>query len=109
MYRTRPASCVGAPAAFGGTIAGVNCGPGGSNGFQGVAFDGQTFTLGTFTTQELPVITLLSIVPIPAAVPEPGTAGLLAIGFLLTALSRMRWRPRSAPAAISRGGIRRLP
>ena len=70
--------CIGATAAFGGTIDGTNCGAGGSIGYNAV--DGVTFT-----TNQLPQVTLISSVttPTPAAAPEPGTLTLSALAALL--------------------------
>jgi hypothetical protein len=79
--------CVGATAAFGGTIAGTNCGGGGSIGYNEV--DGMTFT-----TNQLPQVTLISSVttPTPAAAPEPGTLTLSAPAVLLILLGTFRGR-----------------
>ena len=71
--------CVGAAAAFGGTIAGVNCGPGGSTGY--IFFAGGSFA----ETNELQQIRLVDSVttPAPAAAAEPGTLPLFASALIL--------------------------
>jgi hypothetical protein len=86
-YSTDPftgqVACVGGPALSGGIVGTVNC-AGGS--FNGVYY---TFSpVNVVVTRELPQMTLLSIVtdPSPAAAPEPGTATLFALAFLLVAV-----------------------
>jgi hypothetical protein len=68
--------CVGATAAFGGNINGVNCGTGGSiTGYDsGFGF--------TFTTNQFPQITLVSSVTTSAA-PEPATWEICVLAALL--------------------------
>ncbi|HEY3939606.1 MAG TPA: hypothetical protein VGL97_19390 [Bryobacteraceae bacterium] len=85
--------CIGATAAFGGTIAGTNCGAGGSLGYNAV--DGLTFT-----TNQLPDVTLISSVTNPAPAPEPGTLTLSALASLIfLGMFRSRFSPgtRQAP------------
>ncbi len=65
--------CLGAAAAFGGSLTGVNCGPGGVNGYDGLAA-----TAAAFSTQELPVVNLISSV---TTVPEASTWAMMALGF----------------------------
>ncbi|HEY3936617.1 MAG TPA: hypothetical protein VGL97_04275 [Bryobacteraceae bacterium] len=69
------AICIGAAAAFGANLTGVNCGPGGNNGY----LNGSGLI---FTTQQLPVVTLVSVA---TTTPEPGTLCLFGTAFLLGA------------------------
>ncbi len=82
--------CAGAAAAFGGTIAGVNCGAGG--GSTGYIY----FAGGAFATNQFAQVTLVSSVTAPAAAPEPGTLPLftLASALILIGAARSRWISR---------------
>jgi hypothetical protein len=81
---TNTSVCVGAAAAFGGA-GGVSCGQGGVNGY-----------VGGFTTQDLPVVTLVSSV----TTPEPSTWAMMALGFAgLCALGYGRAKRRLAVPA----------
>jgi hypothetical protein len=93
--------CVGAAAAFGGVINGVNCGAGGVTGYVNFNFSGQHTVL---TAQNFPTISLISshTVP-PTPTPEPSGLVLMAIGLLsvaimaLAAAARDRWLTPSDP------------
>lgn len=80
--------CVGAAAAFGGNLTGINCGPGGSNGYANVGL--------TFVTGALPVVALVSSVT-TAAAPEP-SPGFLCLSLIpiLAGAKTVRRRTRSA-------------
>jgi hypothetical protein len=93
--------CIGAAAAFGGVIAGINCGPGGNNGYLGPISAGVTFT-----TQQLPTVTLASMTT--TQTPEPGTVSLLAMAAVLMIFGALRLR-RPSRTRKNAGQIDNLP
>ncbi len=101
--------CIGAAAAFGGTLTAVNCGPGQFNGY-GV-FDIPNPT--AFGTQSLAAVTLVSSVPIGgsgtsgsgATVPEPGTFLLFGSGLLLSSLGLSLYRREPSLKSVAPAGV----
>lgn len=83
-------ACVGAAAAFGGTINGVYCGPGGYNGFLQETLDGKPLY---FATGHIATVTLVSSVTDPSGAisPEPTSWALFGSGlFIAMSLRKAR-------------------
>lgn len=78
--------CIGGPAASGGFVDGINCGPGELNGYASIVTGGAGgFLPLPYETESLPTLTLISSVNTPV----PGTLPLLAS--ILAAAGLLGW------------------